>query len=158
MIKKYSNGKRQEVLDARKSGMTITQIAVITGVGRTTVKAWLKELPVAETVLDGKTYFYFDDGVPTGELPGCLFLAGFDQLMLGYEKTESLFLPREHMRDIFNLAGIVRPAILIDGNVAGWWNMKNRKLSITMFGNYDAKMITEKANGLWTDIKKIEIR
>ena len=43
MIKKYSNGKRQEVLDARKSGMTITQIAVITGVGRTTVKAWLKD-------------------------------------------------------------------------------------------------------------------
>ena len=137
---------------------TIKDAAYFFGTTQTEVKAWLKELPVAETVLDGKTYFYIDDGVPTGELPGCLFLAGFDQLMLGYEKTESLFLPREHMRDIFNLAGIVRPAILIDGNVAGWWNMKNRKLSITMFGNYDAEMITEKANGLWTDIKKIEFR
>ena len=137
---------------------TIKDVAYFFGTTQTEIKAWLKELPVAETVLDGKSYFYIDDGVPTGELPGCLFLAGFDQLMLGYEKTESLFLPREHMRDIFNLAGIVRPAILIDGNVAGWWNMKNRKLSITMFGNYDAEMITEKANGLWTDIKKIEFR
>ena len=137
---------------------TIKDAAYFFGTTQTKVKTWLKELPVAETVLDGKTYFYIDDGVPTGELPRCLFLAGFDQLMLGYEKTESLFLPREHMRDIFNLAGIVRPAILIDGNVAGWWNMKNRKLSITMFGNYDAEMITEKANGLWTDIKKIEFR
>ena len=62
------------------------------------------------------------------------------------------------MRDIFNLAGIVRPAILIDGNVAGWWNMKNRKLSITMFGNYDADTVVEKANGIWADIKKIEFK
>ena len=62
------------------------------------------------------------------------------------------------MRDIFNVAGIVRPAILIDGNVAGWWNMKNRKLSINMFGNCDAGMIAETANGLWPDIKKIEFR
>lgn len=137
---------------------TIKDAAYFFGTTQTEVKAWLEELPVAETVLDGKTYFYIDDGVPTVELPGCLFLAGFDQLMLGYEKTESLFLPREHMRDIFNLAGIVRPAILIDGNVAGWWNMKNRKLTLTMFGNYDADRIIESANRHWTDIKKIEFR
>ena len=43
MIKKYSNGKRLEVLDARKAGLTIAQIAAQTGVGRTTVKAWLKD-------------------------------------------------------------------------------------------------------------------
>ena len=42
MIKKYSNEKRQEVIDARKAGATIAQIAVMTGVGQTTVKAWLK--------------------------------------------------------------------------------------------------------------------
>lgn len=137
---------------------TIKDAAYFFGTTQTRVKAWLQKLPVTETKLDGKSYFYIDNGLPSGELPECLFLAGFDQLILGYEKTESLFLPREQMRDIFTLAGIVRPAILIDGNVAGWWNMKNRKLSITMFGNYDAEMITEKANGLWTDIKKIEFR
>ena len=43
MIKKYSDEKRKEVIDARKSGMTITQIAVITGVGQTTIKIWLKD-------------------------------------------------------------------------------------------------------------------
>jgi len=137
---------------------TVKDAAYFFGTTQGKVKAWLNELPAAETVFGGKTYFYIDNGMPIGELPKCLFLAGFDQLMLGYEKTESLFLPKAHMRDIFNLAGIVRPTILIDGNVVGWWNMKNRKLSITMFGNYDAEMITEKANGLWTDIKKIEFR
>ena len=78
--------------------------------------------------------------------------------MLGYEKTQSLFLPKEHIRDIFNLAGIVRPAILMDGTVAGWWNMKNRKLTVTMFGKYDADRIIESANRHWTDMGKIEFR
>ena len=43
MIKKYSEEKRLEVINARKDGATIAQIAVMTGVGQTTVKAWLKD-------------------------------------------------------------------------------------------------------------------
>ena len=42
MIKKYSEEKRLEVIDARKGGATIAQISAQTGVGQTTVKAWLK--------------------------------------------------------------------------------------------------------------------
>ena len=44
MIKKYSEEKRLEVINARKDGATIAQIAAQTGVGRTTVKAWLKDV------------------------------------------------------------------------------------------------------------------
>ena len=43
MIKKYSEEKRLEVIDARKGGATIAQIAAQTGVGRTTIKIWLKD-------------------------------------------------------------------------------------------------------------------
>ena len=43
MIKKYSEEKRQGVIEARKAGATIAQIAAQTGVGRTTVKTWLKD-------------------------------------------------------------------------------------------------------------------
>jgi hypothetical protein len=107
-------------------------------------------------VVDGKPYFYIDNGLSAVELPACLFLAGFDQLMLGYEKTESLFLPREHMRDIFNLAGIVRPAVLVNGTVVGWWNLKNRKLKISLFSPADQKLISETASHLWSDLKQIE--
>ena len=137
---------------------TVKDAAYFFGTTQTKVKSWLKQLPVTETTLDGKTYFYIDNGTPIGDIPVCLFLAGFDQLMLGYEKSESIFLSKEHMRDIFNLAGIVRPAILVDGSVAGWWNMKNRKLSLTMFGSYNADNIVETANSIWTDIKKIEFK
>ena len=43
MIKKYSEEKRQGVIEARKAGATIAQIATQPGVGRTTVKTWLKD-------------------------------------------------------------------------------------------------------------------
>ena len=135
---------------------TIKDAAYFFGTTQTKVKSWLKQLPVTETALDGKSYFYIGNSLPAGELPACLFLAGFDQLMLGYEKTESLFLPKEHMRDIFNLAGIVRPAILVNGTVVGWWNLKNRKLRITLFSPAEQKLISDAATGLWSDLKQIE--
>ena len=135
---------------------TIKDAAYFFGTTQTKVKSWLKLLPVTETSLDGKSYFYIDHGLSVGDLPDCLFLAGFDQLLLGYEKTESLFLPREHMRDIFNLAGIVRPAILVNGTVVGWWNLKNRKLKIILFTPADQKLISETATQLWSDLKQIE--
>ena len=135
---------------------TVKDAAYFFGTTQAKVKSWLKQLPVMETSLDGKSYFYIENGLPAGDLPGCLFLAGFDQLMLGYEKTESLFLPKEHMRDIFNLAGIVRPAILVNGTVVGWWNLKNRKLKITLFSAADQKLISDAANRLWSDLKQIE--
>ena len=135
---------------------TIKDAAYFFGATQTKVKSWLKQLPVTETSLDGKSYFYIDNGLPAGELPGCLFLAGFDQLMLGYEKTESLLLPKEHMRDIFSLAGIVRPAILVNGTVVGWWNLKNRKLKVTLFSSVDQKRISDTATRLWSDLKQIE--
>ncbi len=135
---------------------TVKDAAYFFGTTQTKVKSWLKRLPVIETTYDHKSYFYIDNGVPAGELPECLFLAGFDQLMLGYEKTESLFLPGEHMRDIFKLAGIVRPAILVNGTAVGWWNLKNRKLRITLFSPADRNLIDRTAAALWHDRKQIE--
>ena len=135
---------------------TVKDAAYFFGTTQTKVKSWMKQLPVTEATMDGKSYFFIDNGLPAGKLPICLFLAGFDQLMLGYEKTESLFLPKEHMRDIFNLAGIVRPAVLVNGTVVGWWNLKNRKLKITLFSPADQKLISEAATRLWSDLKQIE--
>jgi hypothetical protein len=136
---------------------TVKDAAYFFGTTQTKVKSWLKQLPVTETTLDGKSYFYIDNGLPVGNLPGCLFLAGFDQLMLGYEKTESLFLPKEHMRDIFNPAGIVRPAVLVNGIVVGWWNLKNRKLQITLFSPADKNLVDHTATTPWNDLKRIEV-
>lgn len=53
--------------------------------------------------------------------------------MLGYQKTESLYLPQKHLRKIFTLAGIVMPAVLLHGRVVGKWKRKSTKLLITLF-------------------------
>lgn len=125
------------------------------------VKQWLSVLPVTSCGCDGKTYYYIDNGMQYDcEIPECLFLAGFDQLMLGYEKKESLYLKQEHLRSVFNLAGIVMPALLLNGQVAGRWKKKNRNLSIELFqGVPDAQLcrIREEAESLWDDLGKIDI-
>ena len=43
------------------------------------------------------------------------------------------FLPPEHLRGIFNLAGIVNPAILLHGRVVGKWKEKNGTVELTAF-------------------------
>ena len=121
------------------------------------IKELIRKLPVEAFCAEGKIYYCVDTALPQEKIPECLFLAGFDQLMLGYEKTASLFLPRDHVRDIFTLAGIVRPALLLNGTVAGYWNLKNRKLSVTTFSNFDATAISTAAEALWPDLKSITI-
>ena len=125
------------------------------------VKQWLIKLPVQEVECDGKTCYYIENGKNYNhEMPKCLFLAGFDQLMLGYEKKESLYLPQEHLRKIFNLAGIVMPSLVINGQVVGKWKLKNRKLNVELFSKIsekEKKAIKEKAEILWNDIKRIDI-
>lgn len=121
------------------------------------VKRWLNVLPVTATEYNGTTYFYIDGEFLSEEIPHCLFLAGFDALMLGYEKKESLFLPQEHLRQIFNLAGIVHPAILVDGEVVGRWRKKDHKLTITCFSPSNTDLLKDHAQNLWGDLKKVDI-
>lgn len=124
------------------------------------VKKWLSKLPVKTAECGGKTYYYIENGTAYHhDIPKCLFLAGFDQLMLGYEKKESLYLAPEHIRGIFNLAGIVMPALMVDGNVVGRYKKKDRKLTIALFEKLSPEnknAVSEKAGTLWNDIAGIE--
>jgi len=124
------------------------------------VKQWMKELPLKETECNGKIYYFIENGKSYDyDIPDCLFLAGFDQLLLGYEKKESLYLPQEHLRKIFNLAGIVMPSLMIHGQIVGKWKQKNGKLSVELFDKInekEKKTVKEKAELLWNNLKKIE--
>ena len=53
------------------------------------LRALLMQLPVSADSFDGQTLYSLDDGREAGDaLPDCLLLAGFDPLMLGYEKKQ----------------------------------------------------------------------
>lgn len=123
------------------------------------VKDWLAQLPVSATECEGKTYFYIDSNHACNQnIPKCLFLAGFDQLLLSHEKRESLFLDPANLRSIFTLSGIVQPSLMIDGKIAGKWKRKNRKLSVTLFHSapdHEKRVIDDCAHALWDDISAI---
>lgn len=125
------------------------------------VKEWLEVLPIESFEFKNKVYFFINNGKTYNkEIPECIFLAGFDQLMLGYEKKESLFLEQEHIRGIFNLAGIVMPSILFNGKIIGKWKMKNRVFSAELFEDISSdkiKTIKDSAENLWHDIKRTNI-
>ncbi len=140
---------------------TIHDAMYFLGAKQYQVKAWMEKLPLASVEAGGRIYFYIENGRSYGEdIPDCLFLAGFDQLMLAYQKKESLYLPEEHLRNIFNLAGIVMPSILLHGTVVGKWKKKNKKLSIELFdalSHGEKQTIRQKAESLWTDLKTLEM-
>ena len=75
------------------------------------LRALLMQLPVSADSFDGQTLYSLDDDREA--VPDCLLLAGFDPLMLGYEKKQSIFLPPEYLRGIFSLSGIVMPPVLL---------------------------------------------
>lgn len=102
------------------------------------LKALLARLPVETVTVGGRTHFYIPNGAPGRDMPPVILLAGFDPLMLGYRKEDNPFLPGEHLRGIFNLAGIVNPAILLHGRVVGKWKEKNGTVELTAFEDIPA--------------------
>ena len=46
--------------------------------------------------------------------------------------------------------------LLVNGTVVGWWNLKNRKLKVTLFSSVNQKLISDTATALWSDLKQIE--
>ena len=113
---------------------TVRDAAYYFHVSQKQVRVWLDELPVEAVSWEGRDCFFLDDGRRDfPDVPDCVFLAGFDQLMLGYEKKESVFLPQEHLRGIFNRSGIVLPCLLLDGQATGQWKVSGKACAVTPF-------------------------
>ena len=135
---------------------TVSDAAYFLGWTQKEVKQQLFRLNPEDFSSSNRTFYHFPVKLPAVNCPPVLFLAGFDQLMLGYEKKESLFLPPPYLRDIFTRSGIVRPALLIDGTVSGHWNLKNGTLTITLLSPIDQTAILNAAQSQWPDLRKIE--
>lgn len=139
---------------------TIKDAAYYFGWTQAHVKEIMEQLPLYQTVVAGKKYFYCEALLGNyPDIPRCVLLAGFDQLMLGYQKKDSIYLPPENLRGIFNLAGIVMPAIMLDGVVRGRWRKKNHRVTFQPFGSISARdkeHVEETAAKLFPEMKKAE--
>ena len=141
---------------------TVKDAAYFFGVSQTRIKKVMQKLSLQE-VSCGEKIFYSSEKVVLldGNLPGCLFLAGFDPLLLGYEKKESLYLQLERIRQVFTLSGIVRPVLLMDGRILGTWKRTGRHVQVEPFNPLSAAEkaeAEEKACMLWPDIKGVNIQ
>ncbi len=108
------------------------------------------ERTASESFTVGKqTFFTAGQSLPiNAEMPNVVFLAGFDPLLLGYRKTENPFLPKEHIKRVYNNTGIVFPTVLLNGNVSASWKRTTNRLEIKPFkkiGMRDKKRIERKA-------------
>lgn len=139
---------------------TVKDFAYYYGCTQARAKELMSGLPLKTVPIDGKDYFFLGElpgNIP--DLPECVLLAGFDQLMLGYKKEESLFLPKERLRGIFNLAGIVMPPILLHGTVVGRWRKKNKRVAFELFQSVsekDKRLMEDTAVRLYGEINKTE--
>lgn len=138
---------------------TITDMSYFFSFPQRSLLPVLESLSPAQNTCEGKTFYSLCDTSSIDDFRCCRFLAGFDPLMLGYEKKESLFLPAHALRAIFSLSGIVRPAILLDGRVVGFWKHSGKALLLTGLEPLQAlqrNRIEEEAEHLWGDgLKKI---
>lgn len=140
---------------------TLRDASYYFGLLQTRLKETTRDLPMKSIEVDGKAFHYLGE-LPSNcpDIPEIIFLGGFDQLMLGYRKTDSLYLEPENLRKIFNLAGIVMPAVLINGTVSGRWRKKGKKLVLEMFKPTPARLkkhLETEAERVFTDFKTIEI-
>ena len=90
------------------------------------------DLPLAAVECQGKVYYYLGELEAKGKLPTCLFLAGFDRLVLGY-RDRSRCLEQRDLRNVTNQAGIVYPTILLRGRLRARWRKEPGRLIVTPF-------------------------
>lgn len=83
--------------------------------------------------VDGKTRYYLGDLDFLNKIPEVIFIAGFDALLLAFEKRESLFFNAENIRDLYTITGIVKPSLMLNGNLVASWRKEGLTLYIKPF-------------------------
>lgn len=113
---------------------TLQDASYYLGKSQTQVRRWMERLPLNDFSLEGEVFFYagsLPSAVP--ETPACLLAAGFDPLLLGYEKKRNPVLPAPYLRNIFSLSGIVMAPVLLQGRIVGRWKRQKNGISISLF-------------------------
>ncbi|HHT7803898.1 TPA: DNA glycosylase AlkZ-like family protein [Streptococcus suis] len=99
---------------------------------KSTVLDWMKQLDLKTIEVAGEERFYLGK-LEEAEVPDCLFVAGFDQLLLGYEKKANPFFDPKHIRQIYTLTGIVKPVVFYKGRLVATWRRDKGKIEVTLF-------------------------
>lgn len=128
---------------------TLRDMAAFFGVPQREAALWLAGLPVRE---DGPWLSLAGASARGSEAPACLFLSGFDPMLLGYKKEDNPLLNPAHLRDVYTLTGIVRPTVLLRGRLVATWKRQGRSVLILpweAFSGADWQTMQESALTIW---------
>ncbi|HEM5145283.1 TPA: DNA glycosylase AlkZ-like family protein [Streptococcus suis] len=101
---------------------------------KSTVLKWMKQLDLKTLEVAGEERFYLGE-LKEAQLPDCLFVAGFDQLLLGYEKKANPFFNPKYIRNIYTLTGIVKPVVFYKGRFVATWKRDKGTILLDIFEN-----------------------
>lgn len=109
---------------------------------KSTVLDWMKQLDLKTIQVAGEERFYLGD-LEEAELPDCLFIAGFDQLLLGYEKKANPFFDPKHIRQIYTLTGIIKPTVFYKGRLVATWKRDKKDIILDVFEDLTSSDLKE---------------
>jgi hypothetical protein len=139
---------------------SIEDCMYFTGYKRREVERLIEQFEIApQSVLwGGKKYFYARKFPSAGEIPSCVFLAGFDQLIMGYRDRSRMMDERFKLAVTTN-SGIVHPTVLLKGRLEAKWKKDGGKLLVTPFttiSSRDKRIICETGENLFDgEIKEV---
>ncbi|HGK7345306.1 TPA: winged helix DNA-binding domain-containing protein [Streptococcus suis] len=99
---------------------------------KSTVLNWMEQLDLKTVEVAGEERFYLGE-LEEAALPDCLFIAGFDQLLLGYEKKANPFFNPKYIRNIYTLTGIVKPVVFYKGRLVATWKRDKGTILLDIF-------------------------
>jgi hypothetical protein len=119
---------------------TFVDCATFTGYTKTEVRGLIEEfgIPLKSVLCEGIEYYYLNDLSGDCKVPSCLYLAGFDQMIMGY-KDRSRLMNEQDKRNIITNSGIIHPTILLNGKLRAKWKKDGEKLVITPFAELSSK-------------------
>lgn len=113
---------------------SLSDLAAFTGYRITEVRELLRKgnLPLQSAECGGTEYFYLGKLHAVRALPSCVYLSGFDQLLMGYQDRSRFLDPADKLLAV-NQAGIAYPGILLYGRLRARWKKEPGRLLITPF-------------------------
>lgn len=110
---------------------------------KSTIENWMQQLALKTVNVDGKERYYMGDLPVALDIPKVIFIAGFDALLLTIEKKENPFFDARYIRDIYTLTGIIKPVVLLNGQLVATWRKEKGKLMIKPFMNLKSMELKE---------------
>lgn len=110
---------------------------------KSTVERWMAQLALHTVEVAGQTRFYCGTLPQPHDIPKVLFVAGFDALLLAFEKRENPFFDARHIRDIYTMTGILKPTVMWNGSLVATWRQDKRARYINPFVPLNARTLKQ---------------